>query len=103
MTPMNAQARHALRTIQQCIAHDRYRMLRHCIERMDARGLFWADILAAIDEPAEVQGDGHDDYGRPRWIISGATGDGLAVEIVAVIDEDEAGKLTVFITIYTLD
>lgn len=50
--------------------------------------------------PSDVRDQGRDEYGRPKWIIAGKATDGLGIEILAVIDRDERGKLIVFITAY---
>ncbi len=100
MKPMNPNARRALQTIRRSVAEGRYRVLRHFTRRMDQRGLFWADVLAVLDDPAGVRDDGLDDYGRPKWIINGQAADGLELELVAALDRNDAGELTVFITLY---
>jgi hypothetical protein len=100
---MDAQARNALRTIRRCIEAGRYELKSHFHERMALRGILWADVLAIIDDPADVRADGEDDWARPRWIVNGEGADGLPVEVVCVLDRDEAGSLVVFITIYWKD
>ncbi len=37
-------------------------------KRMDARGMFWADVEAVLDNPQEVRDDGLDRWDRPKWI-----------------------------------
>lgn len=100
MESMDAPARQALKIIRQCVDAERYRVLPHFRQRMAQRGLVWPDVLAVLDDPAEVRSDGQDRYHRPKWIVSGKAPDGVPVEFVCVIDEDEQGNLTVFITIY---
>lgn len=100
MTRMEAKARRALAVIQDCIDEDRFLVLPHFTKRMDQRGYFWSDVLAIIDKPSDVQSDGVDEYDRPRWIITGKDLTELAVELVCVIDTDDDGNVTVFITIY---
>ncbi len=97
---MDAEARKALRTIRRCVAAGRYRLLPHFTERMDKRGLFWPDVLAVLDEPADVRDGGADRFDRPKWIVGGKTSDGLTVEIVCVLDVDENGDIALFITAY---
>ncbi len=96
---MDARARRSLALIRRCIAAGRFRLLPHFIRRMHGRGLVWPDLLAAIDAPDGLRADGHDDWGRPRWVLSGRAGDGVPVGIVCVIGSDAAGELTVFITL----
>lgn len=97
---MDSQARRALRTIRGCVRAGRFRLLVHFAQRMDKRGLVWLDILAVLDQPDDVRDGGPERFGRPKWIVTGTAVDGLLVEIVCVLDEDERGELTVFITIY---
>jgi len=100
MSSMNADARRALATIRRCVEDERYVVLPHFTQRMDQRGLFWPDVLAVLDEPTGVRGDGRDKDDRAKWIVGGKTPDGLAIEIVCALDVDENGDVTVFITIY---
>ena len=97
---MDAPARKALRIIRRCVTAGRFRLLIHFTQRMDQRGLVWPDILAVLDDPEDVHDGGPDRFGRPKWVLSGTAADGLVVEIVCVLDEDEHGNMTVFITIY---
>lgn len=97
---MNAKARKALETIRDCVHRKRYRVLPHFIQRMDERGFFWPDILAILDRPGSVLYDGFDQFERPKWLVSGKTPDSVSCELVCVIDADERGRRTVFITIY---
>lgn len=97
---MNTQARHAIQTIRRCVAAERYGLSAHCRQRLAERGLLWADLLGILDVPSAVKGGGNDEQGRPKWIIEGKTYDGLAVGVVCVIDRDEYGQLTLFITAY---
>ena len=97
---MDPRARNALAVIHECVAADRLIVLPHFTQRMDQRGLFWADVLAVIDHPGGVRYDGPDNLDRPKWIVSGSAADGLAIEIVCVLEVNESGDLTVFITMY---
>ena len=97
---MNAKSRKALGAIRQCVEDGRYRLLRHFVERMDQRGLFWPDVLTVLDAPTSVRDDGPDRWDRPKWIIAGESAGGDALELVCVLDRNEHGELTVFITIY---
>ncbi len=67
---------------------------------MDERGLVWPDVMAVVEEPRDVRDDGEDRHNRPKWVIAGEAPDGLAIEVVCVLDVDEHGDMTVLITIY---
>jgi len=97
---MDAKGRKALSTIRRCVAARRYRLLAHFTERMDERGLFWPDVLAILDDPTDVHSDGVDRWDRPKWIVTGESACGHNLELVCVLDRDERGHITVFITIY---
>jgi hypothetical protein len=75
-------------------------VLPHFRERMALRGLLWPDVLVVLDDPAEVRDGGREILGRPKWIVAGTAADGKDIDIVCVIDADERGRQTVFITIY---
>jgi len=97
---MDAPARKALSVIRRCVARGRYLLLSHFTERMDERGLFWPDVLAVLDEPTGVRPGGSEWWGRPKWLIAGRSASGDVLEIVCVLDKDERGNVTVFITMY---
>jgi len=97
---MDAKARRAVALIRECVTEERFLVLPHFLQRMDQRGYSWPDVLTTLDEPADVRTGGQDEYERPRWIVSGTTFDGLGIELVCVIDADEFGRMTVFITVY---
>jgi hypothetical protein len=97
---MDLAARAALEIICECVNSGRFVMTRHFTERMDQRGLVWPDVLAIIEEPADVRDGGPDNFGRPKWLVSGEASDGLQAEIVCVLDADSAGNTTVLVTIY---
>ncbi|SRR5258706_7672716 len=97
---MTPAARRALATIQECVALDRVVVLPHFVKRLDQRGLFWPDVQAVIEAPRKIVRGGRDDWDRPRWNLSGEAADGLAIEIVCVLDLDDRGDVTVFITLY---
>lgn len=97
---MDGDAREALATIRDCVRRDRVRIRPHFTERMHERGLYWADVVMVIDDPSGIRENGFDDAGRAKWIVAGATHDGLRVEIVAALDRDARGKLTVFLTMF---
>lgn len=97
---MDAKARKALSLIRECVAAERYVVLPHFVQRLDKRGLFWPDVRAVLDDPSGVRDGGRERYDRPKWIVAGDAPDGLPIEIVCVLDEDERGNVTVFITIY---
>ena len=97
---MDKSARRALREIQKCVEQNRIIVLAHFLERMDQRGLFWMDVIGVIELPDDVFAGGAEEYGRPKWIINGTTINGFKIDIVCILDEDELGKLVVFVTIY---
>ncbi|NOT02638.1 MAG: DUF4258 domain-containing protein [Phycisphaerales bacterium] len=97
---MDAKARRARDVIRDCVFDGRYLVLPHFRQRLAERGLVWPDVMAVIDEPTAVRGDGRDAWDRPRWIVHGTAADGLPVEIVCVLDTDDLGRLTVFVTLY---
>ena len=97
---MDAKARKALGVIQDCVAANRYIVLTHFVKRLDRRGFFWPDVLAVIDDPSDVRYDGRDEFDRPKWVMAGKAIGGIRVELVCVIDRDDDGHVTVFITIY---
>jgi len=97
---MDAKARSAWSVIRRCLVADRYRLLAHFRQRLAERGLLWADVLTVIDQPRTVRDGARDRFGRPKWIIGGTAADGLDLEMVCVLDTDDHGAVTVFITIY---
>jgi len=97
---MDVEARRALLTIRACVARGRYRVLTHFTQRMDQRGLVWPDVLAVLDAPGAVRSGGRDRFGRPKWLVGGTATAGDPLEIVCVLDVDEHGEHTVFITLY---
>ena len=86
--------------IRGCVAAERYVVLPHFRQRLAERGFFWPDVLAVIDSPADVRFDGDDEFERPKWLIGGKADYGLPIELVCVMDTDDRGRLTVFITVY---
>ena len=58
------------------------------------------DVLALLDSPLQVMGDGYDSAGRERWMIAGATHDGARMDVVCCLETDETGHSTLFITVY---
>ena len=97
---MDAKARRALDVIRKCIDEERFRLLPHFRQRLAERGFCWPDVLVVIDSPADVRFDGRDEFDRPKWIIEGKAEYGLPIELVCVIDTDDLGRFTVFITMY---
>jgi hypothetical protein len=97
---VDRRSKRALSTIRGCVEAGRFRVLEHFTHRMDQRGLVWPDVLAVLDSPDSVRDGGLDRFDLPKWIIGGTAADGLALEIVCALDEDERGRLTVFITVY---
>ena len=100
MVRMDAKARKALSIIRRCVASRRYRLSPHFTQRMDQRVIFWPEVLAVLDEPTDVRPGGPERYGRPKWIIAGKAASGEPMKLVCVLDRDEHGDVTVFITIY---
>ncbi len=97
---MDAKARKALSVIRHCVSMRRFRLSPHFTQRMDQRVMFWPDVLAILDAPTNVRPGGMERYGRPKWIIAGKVASGEPMELVCVLDIDEDGDVTVFITIY---
>jgi hypothetical protein len=97
---MDPTAKKALSMIRRCLAAGRYKLLEHFSQQMDKRGLFWLDALAIIDHPADVRDGGPKKWGRPKWIIAGQSAPSDNLELACVLDTDERGNLTLFITIY---
>jgi uncharacterized protein DUF4258 len=97
---MTPSARRALRLIRTCIEEDRIIVTVHFSRRMDQRGMVWPDVLTAIDAPDDVRWGGGDESGRPKWHIAGRAADGLDIELVCVLDEDESDRMVVFVTLY---
>jgi len=95
---VTAEARRAILVIRRCIATDRYALTVHFNQRMQQRGLFWPDVVAAIEDPGEVRSGGVDNYGRPKWIVCGDAATGDQIEIVCAMELDE--RETEFITLY---
>ncbi|MEW6250589.1 MAG: DUF4258 domain-containing protein [Planctomycetota bacterium] len=97
---MDARARQALRIIRRCMAQRRFGVLPHFRKRMARRGLFWTDVQAVLDDPSDVRSGGRDRFFRPKWLVAGVAADGEDIVLVCVLDVDEHGDLTVYITIY---
>jgi len=97
---MDAKGRKALETIQRCVEADRFVILPHFTKRLDERGFFWPDVQAVVDAPANVRSGGRDEFDRPKWLVSGNTPDEIEIEFLCVLDTDDRGRVTVFITIY---
>ncbi len=95
--------RQAIATIQECVEHGRVQFVEHFTTRLAQRGLFWADVLAIIEQCAHAREDGLDEFGRPRWLLRGQAADDLTAELLAVLDHDDRGNIVVFITIYFED
>ena len=98
MTPAEA-----LSIILECIELERFEVLEHFRSRLAQRGLFWADVLAVIENCSNAREDGIDLFGRPRWLIKGKAADDFMAELLAVLDRDDEGNAVVFITIYFED
>jgi hypothetical protein len=98
---MTGEARRTIKTVQECLAEDRYYLTAHFQQRMEQRGLFWPDVEAVIGEPKDVQSQGMDTHNRPKWTISGEAADGEDIEIVCAVETDDTQ--TTFITLYWED
>ena len=97
---MDAKTRKALSVILRSVDDGRYQLTMHFTHRMDQRGMFWPDVLAVLDDPTGVRSGGTDRYDRPKWLLAGTATDECELELVCVLDVDEHGDVTVFITIY---
>ena len=97
---MNARAREALAKIRQCVATDRYLVLKHFVRRRDQRCLFWPDVQAVLNSPSAMEDAGTDKLNRPKWIVTGKATDGYELEIVCILDVDAQGDVAVFMTAY---
>jgi hypothetical protein len=97
---MKPDLRQALAVVRRCVAAGRYVLLPHFTRRMDQRGFVWPDALLVLTEATRVQHNGLDHHGREKWIIGGTTADGVPLDMVCVLDTDEYGSITVFITAY---
>ena len=97
---MDVEAKDALGTIRWCVSRERLATLPHFLERMEERGMVWADVLAILDDPTDMRDGGPEKFNRPKWVVGGVAADGLPVEVVCVLDQDENGELVLFITIY---
>jgi hypothetical protein len=95
---VTAEARRAIAVVRRGVAAEQYALTVHFSQRMQQRGLFWADVEAVVGKPKDVRSQGLDDYDRPKWIISGKAASGGGIEIVCAIEVDDSG--TVFITLY---
>jgi hypothetical protein len=100
---MNRKARRALTIIRQCVDDGRYRISRHFTQRLDERGLVWADVMTILESPTDMRDEGADDYGRAKWRISGSAANGLKAAVVCAIGRDSEGHATLFITIHWMD
>lgn len=87
----------ALDVIRKCVARDEVIVPIHFLEAMRDDGLFWADILAAIDEATTAIGDGTDAEGDPKYRVPGRALDRRKIEVVCAIK----GPL-VLVTVYVL-
>jgi hypothetical protein len=95
---VTGEARRTLETIRECIEADRYALTEHFTKRMQKRALFWPDVEALFDDPAEVRSQGMDKCNRPKWAISGEAADGGEIEVICAIESSDDGPE--FITIY---
>lgn len=55
--------------------------------------------MAVVDRPHRIESDGMDGWDRPRWIVRGTAADGLGIELVCVLDTDDHGDVTVWVTL----
>lgn len=97
---MTRSERLALATIQECVESDRFVVTRHFSERLDERGVFWADVIGVVFEPTSVRSGGSDDRGRDKWLLEGVIEQVGSVVLVVAIDKTPDGTLSVFFTVY---
>ncbi|MBI4580917.1 MAG: DUF4258 domain-containing protein [Planctomycetes bacterium] len=97
---MRSEAAEALAVIRECVEADRVVVLPHFSDSLRARNLMWTDVLAVLEQPDDVRDGGPETLGRPKWIVAGAGADGQPLEAVCILDTDEHGSVTVFVTIY---
>lgn len=97
---MDRRAAKALAIIRECVRLDRVVLLPHFSQRLDGRNYLWLDVLAVLESPRDVRDGGHEEFGRPKWIMAGDGVDGLPLEFVCILDADDRGRITVFVTIY---
>lgn len=97
---MDAKARRALKLIRECVARKRYLVLPHFVQHLDQRGFCLPDVLVMLEGQANVRSDGNDEFQRPKWVVSGETHDGLALDVVCVLDTDERGRVMVLVALY---
>ncbi len=100
---MTSEAGAAFAIIRRCLEDERYIVTRHFAQRMEERGLMWPDVMTIFDDPTDIRDGGPDNIGHPKWIVTGDVVEGLAIEIVCAIDDEESSESTVFITIYWED
>ena len=99
---MTPEARRTLATIRQCLADDHFYVTVHFRDRLEERFLFWPDVEAVVDDPADVESKGLDDFGRPNWAVSGEAADGGDIEIICAVETD-GDRGTTFVTLYWED
>lgn len=97
---MDAEARRAVTTIRGCVQDGRYRFRSHFEDQMNARGMYWTDILLVLDRPEEVNDDGWDRFDRPKWRIYGHGWKNEPVEIVCALGFRAGQSFAHFITLY---
>ena len=101
MYTASVTSKEAIRTIRLCVQADRVIVKEHCVQRLAERGFFWGDVLVLMESPAQIRGDGDDEFGRNRWFVAGKIAGRHSAELLCVIDR--AGPTTVFITVYWED
>lgn len=90
----------ALAIIRECVKADRFVVSPHFVARLDARNLLWPDVLTVLEHPTDVCDGGPETLGRPKWVVAGDGADGLPLALVCVLDTDDDGNVTIFVTIY---
>ena len=75
-------------------------MTSHFEQRLSERGALWADILTLFDQPTEVEDQGADPHGWPKFRIRGQAADHTPLAVVVAVRDD--GRVR-FITIHWED
>lgn len=90
---MDRAARRALKAIRAAITADRIEMTSHFAQRLGERGVIWADLLTLFDHPREMEAQGLDPHGWPRWRVSGQSADGREAAVVGALRDDRRVRL----------
>ena len=88
-----------LAKIQDAIAAEDYDVTSHFIEELRADHFYFVDAEAAILEADEIEDDGLDAQGNPKFKVTGTSTDGRLAQIVCSLLSDGSVLL---ITVYEL-